>query len=321
LFFRMSPAWTRGPESLAVPKLQVARAGAKQWMPRIDPQTFARICRSLKVVGFKDDAAPVKSAAMAGTEAVTRFHRAGAEGRNPTIVLDNMEAAYLPTLRILRWFDAPRVWSRNAPVFMTWSGAGGGVGVHYDDDDNVVVQLQGRQRWRVSRERMLPSYPDCIGGFRLEPDNCDEYVLEAGDVLYAPRGYWHESVSLEESISVTFGWDGVELSSYLAETLCEIFAVRPSRRTSCHRPWFCFDELTSFADSPADGERFLSTLVANSFVFPASELAAQPNFCLEELDPCASPMQQPASLAPRSNEGERESAAWALARAVAGGGP
>jgi hypothetical protein len=149
-----------------------------------------------------------------------------------------------------------------------------------------------------------------------------------GDVFNPNTGELQASVDLHASL----GQSNATLMSYsvygryvyvhsLGRTVSFPANYEELASAACHRPWFCFDELTSFADSPADVERFLSTLVANSFVFPASELAAQPNFCLKELDPCASPMQQPASLAPRSNEGERESAAWALARAVAGGGP
>lgn len=84
-------------------------------------------------------------------------------------------------------------------------------GLHADPHDIVVVQLEGTKRWVVhapesagdldprisNRARVAPAFEG------IEPTF--DVVLEAGDVLYLPRSWWHTAVAAGgASLHVTF---------------------------------------------------------------------------------------------------------------------
>jgi hypothetical protein len=204
-------------------------------MPQFGRSDFEQLCLSLDAVGdtigFKDDAQPTERQYVESRIAWKLFEQAKAQGGKPTIVLEQVEHVHTPTRRVLRQFDVPWLWSRLPTVFMTYSSPQGGIGVHFDDDDNIVVQVQGSRLWRVSRDPVIPSYPNVWNhdiGMRLNEQNSDEWILGPGDLLYIPRGHWHEGISLEESISVTFGWDSLPAFEILAHILVHKMVTQPS---------------------------------------------------------------------------------------------
>lgn len=179
-------------------------------------EDFWTLCNQLEVVGFKKDATPTHWQDINIHDAENLYKKGMHDGKSPTIVLGQVEHLHQRTRYVLRWLDVPWHWSRLPTVFMSYSSYGGGIGVHYDDDDNIIFQAEGKRLWRVSRNRKLPSFPDQDGGIELSPDNSVEYILEPGDILYIPRGYWHEGVTLEESLSLTLGWDSLSIAEVLA---------------------------------------------------------------------------------------------------------
>jgi len=68
---------------------------------------------------------------------------------------------------------------------------------HWDPQEAVVLQLAGRKRWRVYR----PTRPNPLQNDDAPPPTVPpawEGTLNDGDVLYIPRGWWHEAVPLGE---------------------------------------------------------------------------------------------------------------------------
>jgi len=95
---------------------------------------------------------------------------------------------------------------------------------HYDTHDIFILQLAGYKGWQVfdatiefplfvqkSHATVPPAIP------RLE---C---TLEAGDVLYIPRGHWHEATAqVEPSLHLTLGIyarTGIDFMSWLTDEL------------------------------------------------------------------------------------------------------
>lgn len=74
-----------------------------------------------------------------------------------------------------------------------------GFDLHWDSHDVFVLQLQGRKHWRLygfTEESPFRKGPSKKGG---EPkETIWEGDLIAGDVLYIPRGYWHEVHAYDE---------------------------------------------------------------------------------------------------------------------------
>lgn len=91
-------------------------------------------------------------------------------------------------------------------VMVSYAAPGGGVGPHVDSYDVFLLQGAGRRRWRISRQ------PDreLVAGMPLKiladfvPE--EEWVLEAGDMLYLPPGVAHDGVAETECLTWSIGF-------------------------------------------------------------------------------------------------------------------
>lgn len=100
-----------------------------------------------------------------------------------------------------------------------------GFGVHWDDHDVVVMQIDGAKRWKLyGPTRTAPMYKDTAEPEPPPEEPTTELVLRPGDVLYLPRGWWHSVAASEgeHSLHLTFGIQtttGAQLLSWLADDL------------------------------------------------------------------------------------------------------
>lgn len=74
--------------------------------------------------------------------------------------------------------------------------------VHWDDQDNLILQVAGHKWWRVWQPtRTFPFTRDIVDtSSRTRPTGTPiwEGVLEQGSVLSIPRGWWHVAFPMEE---------------------------------------------------------------------------------------------------------------------------
>lgn len=91
-------------------------------------------------------------------------------------------------------------------LMLSYATDGGGVGPHVDSYDVFLLQAAGRRRWRIGRQTDHALVPDAplrlLADFRPE----QEWVLEAGDMLYLPPGIAHDGVALGESLTYSVGF-------------------------------------------------------------------------------------------------------------------
>lgn len=91
-------------------------------------------------------------------------------------------------------------------LMVSYASDGGGVGPHVDSYDVFLLQVHGRRRWRVSRQRDLALVPDAplklLADFRAE----EEWILEPGDMLYLPPGVAHDGVAEGECLTYSIGF-------------------------------------------------------------------------------------------------------------------
>ncbi|WP_411140075.1 JmjC domain-containing protein [Streptomyces sp. x-80] len=111
-----------------------------------------------------------------------------------------------------------------ANLYASWT-AREGFGVHWDDHDVVVVQVDGVKRWKVyGPTRAAPMYKDTEEPEPPPEEPLTEVVMRPGDLLYLPRGWWHSVAASEgeRSLHLTFGirtTTGAQLLSWLADDL------------------------------------------------------------------------------------------------------
>ncbi len=126
----------------------------------------------------------------------------------------------------------------DAGIFLTPAGAQG-LAVHYDSIDAIVLHCEGRKRWRV--------YEPCIElpldeAPRNQKDKPGALLLDVemrpGDMLYMPRGTFHEPRANDASYSlhVTYGLRPVKWHHVLREALQDAARANPLLRASACAP-------------------------------------------------------------------------------------
>ncbi|HUR90819.1 MAG TPA: cupin domain-containing protein, partial [Ramlibacter sp.] len=91
-------------------------------------------------------------------------------------------------------------------LMISWASDGGGVGPHFDSYDVFLLQVQGRRRWRIGRQKDL-SLRDGVQLKILsnfEPQ--EEHVLEPGDMLYLPPRWAHDGAAQGECQTYSIGF-------------------------------------------------------------------------------------------------------------------
>ncbi|MDB5741897.1 MAG: Cupin 4 family protein [Polaromonas sp.] len=80
-------------------------------------------------------------------------------------------------------------------LMVSFATPGGGVGPHFDSYDVFLLQASGRRRWKIGRQKdfsLQPGVPlKILQNFEAE----EEFVLEAGDMLYLPPRYAHDGIA------------------------------------------------------------------------------------------------------------------------------
>ncbi|TNM94777.1 hypothetical protein fugu_017536 [Takifugu bimaculatus] len=99
-----------------------------------------------------------------------------------------------------------------ANIYLTPPGTQG-FAPHYDDIEAFVVQLEGKKHWRVYKPRVDDEILPVLSSPNFDEVEIGEpileVVLEAGDLLYFPRGFIHQGDCLPDAHSLH-----ITISSY-----------------------------------------------------------------------------------------------------------
>lgn len=140
-----------------------------------------------------------------------------------------------------------------------WIGPSGTIsGLHWDTADNILTQIRGRKLLLIAspkfQKEVYPStkYDLDSTGSLVDINNYDEVkfpkfknvqfhkvILNPGDSLYVPRGWWHYVKSLDASISVSnFGYTNKTLFAYYMEFIeyrLHMLGLYKSKSCTCHK--------------------------------------------------------------------------------------
>ncbi|AQR64053.1 hypothetical protein BXU06_02480 [Aquaspirillum sp. LM1] len=137
-----------------------------------------------------------------------------------TLVLNRLDIK-LPLIQKLTMSISRFVGEKAAANGYIAFGGEGTFAKHWDTHDVFAVQLIGRKRWKIFE----PTFP-----LPLPHQKSKEYkhecpvnpifdgILETGDVLYIPRGWWHEAIPLEgeETFHIAVGIHTAHIADYIA---------------------------------------------------------------------------------------------------------
>ena len=134
------------------------------------------------------------------------------------------------------------------------SPAGEGFALHTDPHHVFVVQLAGKKRWRYSRQPVVESPLDGMrihestviftGGRDGEPVRDDagklvpvpntvefeETILEPGDRLYLPPGFWHRADAIGDSVALSVSPPRAPAAQVLGDLVYRVLQESPSGR-------------------------------------------------------------------------------------------
>ena len=96
--------------------------------------------------------------------------------------------------------------ARMDDLMVSWASDGGGVGPHFDSYDVFLLQAQGRRRWRIGRQTDLTLHDGVPLKILANFAPQEEYVLDAGDMLYLPPRYAHDGIALGECQTYSIGF-------------------------------------------------------------------------------------------------------------------
>lgn len=97
-------------------------------------------------------------------------------------------------------------YARLDDLMVSLAPPGGGVGPHFDSYDVFLLQGPGRRRWQVSRQRDRRLVEDAPIRLLREFKPTQEWVLDAGDMLYLPPGYAHDGVAVDTCMTYSIGF-------------------------------------------------------------------------------------------------------------------
>jgi 50S ribosomal protein L16 3-hydroxylase len=101
------------------------------------------------------------------------------------------------------------------------SPVGARTAIHFDEQDVFIVQISGRKLWRIAPNRSVraPAFGYSGGPLgRLEraqlsgplprgmPRSAIPIETSPGTVIFLPRGTWHETRALEDSLALTMSY-------------------------------------------------------------------------------------------------------------------
>lgn len=121
-------------------------------------------------------------------------------------------------------------------LMASYASDGGGVGPHVDSYDVFLLQVQGRRRWRISRQRDLAEVPGLPLKILADFRPTAEWVLEPGDLLYLPPTVAHEGTAVGgDCITCSVGFRAPTAGD-LAERWLDALGSQPRLRANLTDP-------------------------------------------------------------------------------------
>jgi ribosomal protein L16 Arg81 hydroxylase len=147
-----------------------------------------------------------------------------------TLVLDRVEELSPKVRKLSASFRDALHAGNYVNLYAGWHSQNG-LDLHWDSQEIMVLQLSGRKRWQIyAPTRINPLQDDMEAPPRPAGPPIWDDMLEDGDMLYIPRGWWHVAFPVgEPSLHLTVATippHGMDLLQWLIGRLRRHEAVR-----------------------------------------------------------------------------------------------
>jgi hypothetical protein len=180
-----------------------------------------------------------------------------AYARGKTVILTALQHRWPAAAALCRGLEAVFGCHVHANLYLTPPGAQG-FDAHYDTHEVFVLQVAGSKHWRFygpGRDLPLAEENATVPREHLGPPT-QEAVVQAGDLLYMPRGHVHEAFTSDQaSLHLTIGIKVFRWVDLLRQALDDI-----SRRDVRFREALPAGLLAGTPAPPPPGDRFRELL-------------------------------------------------------------
>lgn len=202
--------WARLNEILRQHRLEPPRLRLALDGKMIPPENFIKYLR-----GKRRQFSPIPS--LLPTQLTEHLYQGA------TLVLDAVDELHEPLTQLAESLERLFQVHIQMNIYAGWK-ISNGFDLHWDDHEVLVLQATGRKRWKVYRPtRLYPLGKDLVENSPPTEDPVWDGILEDGDVLYIPRGWWHVALPLAEpTLHITVGITnptGVDLLTWMIEHL------------------------------------------------------------------------------------------------------
>ena len=122
-----------------------------------------------------------------------------------------------------------------------------GTRLHFDANANFIIQISGSKKWKIIKNNSV-NYPterfttgsvempmalekQCHAELLTDlPDDATEYIMTPGTVLFVPRGYWHETTTDQDSLSLNFTFSQPSWADVFSKSIHEVLLSSPEWR-------------------------------------------------------------------------------------------
>ena len=120
----------------------------------------------------------------------------------------------------------------SSTVFLTPSNSQG-FGLHYDPHDVILFQIDGAKHWKVYAPVETLPIEGSLPMKEFPPTEClFDGLVEAGDILYIPRGFPHEAITTEaRSLHLSTGLRPIKWLHLIDKLFIELSAKKAVRQT------------------------------------------------------------------------------------------
>lgn len=176
-------------------------------------ENYLEFTKNIDITSYKDGIRETHNPeGRATTPSIWNFYDSGCSMRilNPQTFIP---AVYKMTSKLQEFFHC----MVGTNVYLTPKNSQG-FAPHYDDIEAFVLQVEGQKHWRIYEPRTSAEVLARDSSHNFSQDEIGkpilEVTLEAGDLLYFPRGFIHQAVTVDDKHSLHITLSMYQKNSY-----------------------------------------------------------------------------------------------------------